>query len=349
LTVPDPAPGPETAPEPDPAARPVAEPAAAVLGLFRFSLEGRRTPALFLAGWLAAMVGGGVAVVGILAAGGGAAAPLFFGGLAVLAVGLILLAGAQSSERTTAGLAWAGPSPVLVFAACVAASLVMSVVVGAPLAALGVELAVPVRNLVAVTLQALVFLTVVHVTCVSTGALDARAIGLAVPGSVAMRELVAGAAWAVPVIFASAALAAVLVPLVGVAPDSPLPPTGSPGGLALNLLAGALIAPVAEEVVFRGVAVSAWARMAGPTAAIVRSSLLFALAHVLVIGADTFGEAAALAFVGAAARLPVAVALAWLYLRRGSLWAPIGLHVGFNAVLLVLAESALGGGLGQAG
>lgn len=344
-----PTPGSEAAPAPEADLTPEAAPGpAAALGLFRFTIDGRRAPALFVAGWIASLLGAGATGIGVMAAGGagGPGGPgdlLFFGGLAVLTVGLVLLGGAQSVERKAAGLAWPGPSPVLVFATCVAASFVVATLVGAPLAALGVRLPGPVIDLVAVTLQALVFVGVVRLTVVDSGALDLRSIGLGGRGIPVVRELLAGALWAGPVILVSAVLAAILVPLAGATPPSPLPPTGSGLGLALHLIAGAVIAPFAEEVVFRGVAVSAWARMAGPTAAIVRSSILFAIAHVLVIGADTFGEAAALAFVGAAARLPVAVALAWVYLRRGSLWAPIGLHAAFNAVLIVLGEAAAGG------
>lgn len=346
----DPTPGSEAVVEPtgpDEAATPAGDAAPAALGLFRFTTDGRRAPAIFVVGWLATLLGGGITAIGIMAAGGSGAGSagdvLFFGGLAVLSIGFVLLAGAQSIERKAAGLAWPGPSPVLVFATCVSASFVVAGLVGAPLAALGVRLPGPLLDLVAVTLQAVVFAVVVHVTVVASGALDVRSIGLGARGVPMVRDLLAGALWAGPVILVSAVLAAILVPLVGATPPSPLPPTGSGVGLLLHLLAGAVIAPVAEEIVFRGVAVSAWARMAGPTAAIVRSSILFAIAHVLVVGGDTFGDAAALAFVGAAARLPVAVVLAWIYLRRGTLWAPIGLHAAFNAVLIVLGEAAAAG------
>jgi membrane protease YdiL (CAAX protease family) len=138
----------------------------------------------------------------------------------------------------------------------------------------------------------------------------------------------------------TALLAAVIVPAFGVSPPSPLPPTGTAAGLGLHLLAGAVIAPVAEEVLFRGVAVTAWARTAGPTRAIVWSALLFAAAHILPITGETFSQGAALAVVAALGRLPVALALGWLYLRSGTLWASIGLHAAFNAVLIILAESA---------
>ncbi len=37
----------------------------------------------------------------------------------------------------------------------------------------------------------------------------------------------------------------------------------------------------------------------------------------------------------------VALVLGWLYVRTGSLWAPIGLHATYNAVLIILAEAVL--------
>ena len=72
-----------------------------------------------------------------------------------------------------------------------------------------------------------------------------------------------------------------------------------------------------------------------PSRAIVRATLLFALAHVIgVSGDDDFGHALGLIAVGAGTRLPVAWVLGWSVVRRGSIWAPIGLHATFNAVLL---------------
>jgi membrane protease YdiL (CAAX protease family) len=119
-----------------------------------------------------------------------------------------------------------------------------------------------------------------------------------------------------------------------------LPPAGSAGGLVLNLLAGAVIAPVGEEILFRGVATTAWVRSLGPRAGILRGALLFAVVHILLINADSFNDGLRMAAVGFLGRLPVALVLGWVFVRRGSLWAPIGLHAAFNAILLVAAESA---------
>jgi membrane protease YdiL (CAAX protease family) len=126
------------------------------------------------------------------------------------------------------------------------------------------------------------------------------------------------------------------VSLFQVEPESPLPATGTAGGLILELVAGALIAPIAEEAVFRGFAISAWRRTFGDNGAIIRASLLFALAHVINVS-GTSDNIVGLTVIGFVTRLPVAFVLGWLFVRRGSIWAPIGLHMSFNAILLVLS------------
>jgi membrane protease YdiL (CAAX protease family) len=78
--------------------------------------------------------------------------------------------------------------------------------------------------------------------------------------------------------------------------------------------------------------------------AIVRSSLIFALAHVIEARGETFAEVGALLVIGFATRLPVAFALGWLFVRARSIWAPLGLHMAFNGILLVIAEYYLRAG-----
>ena len=188
--------------------------------------------------------------------------------------------------------------------------------------------------------QAGVFAGVLKLMVVGAGAMSWAEMGWARGLSNAVRGTLGGAIFAGPVILVTAVLAYVAAQLAGVVPASPLPPTGSAPGLALHLLAGAVVAPVAEELLFRGFALTAWRRTVGARGAIVRSSIVFVLAHVLFVGGEGFREAASLAFVAGLARLPVAIALGWLYVRTGSLWGPIGLHAAYNAVLIVLGEAA---------
>ncbi len=63
------------------------------MGLFRFTVDGRHAPGLFVAGWIATIVGAGVAAIGFVSAGSVGGAVLFAAGLAVLTVGLLLLGG----------------------------------------------------------------------------------------------------------------------------------------------------------------------------------------------------------------------------------------------------------------
>lgn len=323
----------------EPATEPAGSPAA---GLFRFSLEGRRAPALFVSGWLAAIIGAAATGVGFASSPGGAALLLAAVGLALLSLGLVLLGGSQTVERGAARLPYAGPSPLVVFLAVVAVSLFVAIVVDAALSSAGVRLPLAVGDLIATGIQALVFIGVVWLMVIGTGALRWSDMGFRIGVRQGAEAFVRGALLAAPVVILTAVVAAVVVSIAGVTPPSPLPSTGTVSGLLLHLLAGAVVAPIAEEVLFRGFMVTAWARSNGPTVAIVRAALLFAVAHVLLVGGDDFGQAASLAFVGAVGRLPVAIALGWLYLRSRTIWGPIGLHATFNAILLIAAEMATG-------
>lgn len=316
-------------------------PAPDARGLLRFTTEGRHAPGLFVVGWLATIVAVALVAVALLAAGGLAASILWLAGFVALGLGVGLLAGSQTVERQAAGLAYGGPSPVLVLVLVIVAAQLLAYAVGLPLALAGLELPRAVGDVLAFVIQAVAFLGVVHVLVVGSGALSWFELGLRGDARSIMAGLATGALFAGPVILITTVVGLVAVSIAGASPPSPLPPTGTPVGLALHLVAGALIAPVYEEVLFRGVALGAWLRTVDPWSAIIRSSVLFVLAHVLFLGGDTAGEAAAMAFVAATVRLPVAVALGWLYVRTGSLWAPIGLHMAFNAVLIVLGESSL--------
>ena len=278
----------------------------------------------------------GMLTIGLL----GGVALLDFIGLAVLSVGLAGLAGAQTVERQVAEAAYGGPSPLIVFLVALTVTLVVATIVAIAFDFVGFAPWRPIGDLVVVAIEAVIFIGVAAALVVAPGAISWAEMGLTVPPRSAVAALARGALYAPPVVIFTALLAAVIVPAFGVSPPSPLPPTGTAAGLGLHLLAGAVIAPVAEEVLFRGVAVTAWARTAGPTRAIVWSALLFAAAHILPITGETFSQGAALAVVAALGRLPVALALGWLYLRSGTLWASIGLHAAFNAVLIILAESA---------
>jgi membrane protease YdiL (CAAX protease family) len=313
------------------------------LGLTAFTMEGRNAPGLFVVGWLATLIGAGFVGLRFMGIAELPGIVLWYGGLALLTVGLVLLGGAQAIERRAAGAAYAGPSPIIVLVAVVAASQLAGLAVGLPLSLIGASIPRPVGDLIAVIVQALVFYAAIRVMVVGAEALRWGDMGLAGNRAAVVRGLLAGAVYAGPVILVTSVLALVAAQLAGAIPASPLPPTGTSSGLVLHLLAGAVIAPLAEELLFRGFALTAWRRDVGDRAAILRTSIVFVIAHLLTVGGDSFGNAAALAFVAGVARVPVALALGWLFVRTRSLWAPIGLHATYNAILIVIAEVATAG------
>src|SRR5262245_29209365 len=284
-----------------------------------------------------------------MAAGLFGASLILFGlvGPAFLSVGLIALCGNQAFERRQHGAAYAGPSPFLAFAAMVAVTVFLGFIVGFVLQATigpGDEAYGPILQLVSALLTALAFVGVVALTVVGTGALSWADMQIRRFDRRAFGDIWAGAVLALPVIFVTAVLAAILFAIFQVTPESPLPPTGTTGGLLLQLLAGSIIAPATEEIVFRGFAITAWERGIGSERAIVRASLLFALAHVLgleIPSDSSMFEAIGLVVTAAAARLPVAFVLGWIFVKRRSIWASIGLHATFNGILLIVAHFAV--------
>ena len=87
-------------------------------------------------------------------------------------------------------------------------------------------------------------------------------------------------------------------------------------GSILNVLTTVLIAPVTEEVVFRWLLIERWKSKYSTWVAIVLSSVIFAVLHADLLGSFVFG-----------------VLLSLVYLYTGSLWGPILIHVGNNALV----------------
>jgi hypothetical protein len=323
---------------PPPASPPPARP-----GITTFTIEGRAAPGLFVVGWLAAISGIAIILIGVLAR---SSLLVYFLGPLVLAVGLVAGAGNQAIERRARGFAYAGPSPYLVFAAIVAAVYAVGYAVGLVLERIPGSTALPQAavSLIAIAIQAVVFIGILRLTVVGTAALSWTEMGWRRMDRRQVVNLLRGAAIALPVIGLTSILAGLLVRVLGQTPESPLPPTGTNAGLIVQLIAGAVIAPLSEEAVFRGFAITAWQRTVGETGAIVRASLVFALAHVIDARGDTLEQVGALILIGFLTRVPVAVALGWLFVRARSIWAPIGLHMAFNGILLVLGELAVRSG-----
>lgn len=336
------APGPDAS-EPDESGGAVLipAPAPARLGTGTFTIEGRSAPALFVVGWLATIIGIGLIAVGFMSSNPDSARILIVVGLIPLSVGLIAGAGSQAIERRVRGrLPYQGPSPFLVLFASVPISLLAVLAVSVPLAFVGVPLDGPFGALVSVTVQAAVYIGLVRLLVVDAGALDWAAMGVSRPDRRAVAEGLGGAAWALPIVFVTGIVVSILLRAVPVEPVSPLPPTGTNIGFALSLLAGVVVAPFGEEILFRAFATTAWVRGLGVTRGVVLGALVFAFAHVLTISGSSAGDAFSQAFVAFAGRVPIALALGWLFVRRKTVWASFGLHAAFNGILLVIAEIA---------
>jgi hypothetical protein len=329
-------PEPTTPPQPEPPASTPGPP-----GATTFTIEGRTAPALFVVGWLASLLGLGTIAIALLSGGADLAPVLLLAGLVLLSVGLVAGAGSQGIERRARGtLAYRGPSPILVVVASIPISLLAVVAIGVPLALIGLEVDGPIGQLASVIAQALIYAGLIRLLVVDTGALSWAEMGVRRLDGRAVGEVLSGVLLALPVIVLTIPVALVLSVIFPVTPVSPLPPTGETAGFAIQLAAGVIVAPIGEELLFRGFATTAWARSFGARRAVIQGGVFFALVHVLTITGNTAGEAAALAVVAFASRLPVALALGWLFLRRGTIWAPIGLHAAFNGLLLILGEVA---------
>ena len=306
-----------------------------------FDLQGRAAPGLYLAAWALAVAGLGSIFIAIASGGAGGSAGAFVLGIAGLGLGLTSGAGSQALQRRADGAIYPGPSPVLVFLA----ALALTLVTGFVLVALDVVPDAPAAVLVSVLIQAAISVGLVALVVVSPGSLSWREMGLRLPrageGSV-VADVAWGVALAVPTLFGTLFLAAVLVAFLGVAPESPLPPSTDPAGLLVNLLAAAVIAPVWEELFFRGFTTTAWQRSAGARAAIVRGAIFFALVHVITLVGSDFGTAVRTALIAFVIRLPVGLVLGWIFLRRRTLVAPIAMHAAYNVIPVLLV--ALGTG-----
>jgi membrane protease YdiL (CAAX protease family) len=100
--------------------------------------------------------------------------------------------------------------------------------------------------------------------------------------------------------------------------------------LAVFAVIAAIVAPVCEEVLFRGLLLRALRRRMSPVMAVIVQALAFALAHPML--SPTVGDFAvvpALFLLGAVSGV--------IAVRRGDLSAPIKMHIGFNLVTVLLA------------
>lgn len=241
-------------------------------------------------------------------------------GLVELAL-LAVLAVAARHKHVTARPAFA------VVAGLLALSVVSSLVLVAFKATLGISLGAFLVALFAGSTALLVI-----------GLLAARVVArqpVQVGRKISTRKAIAlGALYGVAGAGRIAVLIAILVatlklPVHSAADAFGLDPSWGPIGVGLFLVATTVVAPLGEELLFRGVLLPWLARWMRPAIAVVTSAIVFAVGHVYYgVGALLIG------YYG--------LVLGWARLRTGQLWASIALHALLNAstAAVLLVESA---------
>lgn len=147
------------------------------------------------------------------------------------------------------------------------------------------------------------------------------------PGPNAARAARLGLGWGVAAWLGASLVSAAVVALLE-ALDMPVEPQAAEAALALvepwvAVLAIVILAPIAEEIFFRGVVFNALSRERGRRWAYLGSATMFAVIHLSIV-----------------ALLPIfllGLALAWVYERTGSLLAPIAMHMVVNGISVALA------------
>lgn len=249
---------------------------------------------------------------------------LVLAGLAVL-VGLVAHAARSLVVRQDLPPSrYRGPSVLVMLVLAIIAANLVAISAATDVAALlgGGDLT-PLGTLVILTVTQLGLLGSVALFVVAPRALAGVRL---VPRSGVWRSVALGLALSIPAWIGAQLIGLIvtrLLELVDMRPDV---------GVAAEALARAdptivvvalvLVAPVAEEVFFRGVVYNAWLREYGPTRALLGSAILFGFIHGSVF---LFAPIVALGLV-----------LALLYRHTGSLAAAIALHAGFNGIQVAL-------------
>ena len=315
-------------------------------------LAGREAPALYVIGLLATVVGVSALVAGIAGAGVG----LVILALVLVGVGGIALSGASALQRRvdTPAAGWRGPGPLAIFWTTIPWALLAQLLVAAMLTAVGAATALrtPLGTLALAAASNAATGLIIGLVVVGSGAVRWRDLILATPAASPKTmpppdrrgglagDLFWGVALALPIMTAAGLFATLVMNGTGVSAPVVLPPAMGALDLAANVLTAGLIAPIGEELLYRGVIAQAWGRQSSARRAILFSAIVFAFAHTLTVGGTSVADAASVAAVAFLVRLPLGIALGWLWIRRRSLIATIALHASYNlAIVAVVALS----------
>jgi membrane protease YdiL (CAAX protease family) len=340
------------------------------------STQGRAAPRLYVAGWLLVVTGlvGMVATLLAVSASsdgaGPAGLPAFEAFSAALSAGFIAAALAQGRQRVDDGWQdYSGPSPFLLIGAWLALSLVLSLALAWLLGLLSITAPDTLLTLAAVVLNLIIYVAVVQATVIRPGALTwtdmARPNRLAPHPSdqsfswstfqwtktaerhgprAMLSDAAIGMGLGTPLMVGTLFYTGILAVVLGLrdieVPPGPVP-TELPGwDLWIILLAAGVVAPIGEEIFFRGFATNAWGRSLARNSAIWLAATVFASVHIVnLIGQyplDDLWVFFRLAILAVAARIPVAWALSWIYTRRHSIYSSMALHAAYNGSLVLL-------------
>jgi membrane protease YdiL (CAAX protease family) len=263
---------------------------------------------------------------------------LLVGALLLLIFGLSAAAGYQVVARRSR--LFRGPSPILLFVLQVVAVNLVSIV----LQPLGFS---PAGSTVGFFLTTVILLAgyagVIWLFAVRTGAVSWRDMGmprrLTVGGVLGDVGVAVGTM--VVVAFVAALFGGLLARLLGTDAPAVVPPAEEGLDLVLVALGAGLLVPIGEELFFRGYSLTAWLRERGARSALLRSTIFFALVHILSLTSTTFEEGLRQAVLVLAVIGPVGFGLGWLFLRRGLIAAIAG-HAAFNlfgVLITFLAEN----------
>ena len=291
----------------------------------------------------------------------------------VAAAGLAFAAIAQSRQRREDGWQdYVGPSPFLLMAVLLAVVTGVTLPLARGLTAAGVDADSAAGTMLLLLVYLGTYLGLVHLLAVRPGSLSWRDVvrprhlapapddwasatpEMTLGGAIAtparrwssriaqgsIGDILLALAMLLPVLFASGVLNQALAFVLGLTSRdlSPPVPTSTTGlDPWMTLFAVAVIVPVGEEVFFRGFATNAWGRSLARNSAILRAALFFAFIHILNVSSTEPGLALRMAAFNFGARIPVAIALTWLYFRRRSILATGTLHASYNGLIQLLS------------
>ena len=289
---------------------------------------------------------------------------------ATAAIGLIAACLGQAARRRADGWRdFAGPSPFLMIATQQAVAIALAEPIAVLLSNLDVATNSGLGLLLIIPLYLAVYLGLVHFLVVRTGGLNwrevlrptrlapslddwssqalAERLGWRAPTTLLRRwlktylgDFLLAAAILVPVLIATALTNLALIAFLNLSTDqlpSDVPIHPSQIDEIITFVTIAVLTPIGEEIFFRGYATNAWARSLSRSSALLRGGLVFAFIHVVNTTASDPWLALRAGVFNFGARVPVALALTWLFLRRRSLAASVSLHGLYNGLIVLVA------------